>query len=596
MRINVSPATDHLSQLLSRIKDAVFAGLSSPSPGTDPVDSNVDLVSSGSHHDIVKKFPPQPVAEFLTSCCYELATDSFFYFDQQDFSVKLHNFYRAENCSLRNDSVFICLSLMVFALGSQFAHLKSDDSTSTPGTVNQPGSYFYRLANHITPTVAFCCSIDAVQACLVTAVYLLPEHAYDKAYLYLSHAVRISIALDLHRQKESPHSTPKGCEVRRRLWWSVFSLDRTISIKLGRPKSIASDIIRTPLPTPLLSLDSELSFNNVSHQIANAKLVLMMDVIADNVSQGIPNTSKECDMLDGFSRRLISWKLSLAPQLELQSIVPRSEGYRAVLHLHLNYHFAWILTCRSALIKLLRRRLRVFFNEPDEQQYGCILPLERYAGQCVEAAKAIIDLFETLQRLRYLGIFSYTDFQGCSTATVVLILDCMYQGRTPNSHFVQTGLSCLEFMAIGNQQAKTGLRFVKELQCIAEDVSEKYRLTVINQSDQVGVTSGVEAYEHWVKNIGTDGLTAPAGISESTSATVADSGDASRDMPVGSPSNGVDDELTNELYAGMNQSASTETIPYDDVYLFGLTGLDALDYLNVDALSHSLASLHQVLL
>ncbi|KAG9956740.1 hypothetical protein KCU61_g9605, partial [Aureobasidium melanogenum] len=508
VRLDMDPATDHLSQLLSRLKAAIFAGPVSPSSRTGNLVVDIDVGPYEWHHDIVEKFPPQSVAEFLTSCCYELATDSFFYFDQKDFSAKLCNFYQAEHCYLRNDRVFICLSLMVFALGSQFAHLKAEAATRTPGKMNQPGSYFYRLANRIIPNVAFCCSVDAVQVCLVTAVYLLPEHAYDKAYLYLSHAVRISIALDLYRQKEAPNSTSKGSEVCHRLWWSVYSLDRTISIKLGRAKSVASDIIRTPLPSPLPTLDSEQSFNNVSHQIANAKLVLIMDVIADNVGQDTPNASKD------------------SPQLELQGILPRSEGYRAVLHLHLNYHFAWILTCRSALIKLLRRRLRQFFNEPDEQQDGCMLPLERYAGQCVEAAKAMIDLFETLQRLRYLGMFSYTDFQ-------VLI-------PTP----FELAYLALSSWQLGTIKRKPG--------------------------------------------------SATRSFPDSTGMSLDHATDQVRDSPAANSSFETSCGTKNVASAAINQPVPAAPMLYDDTYLFGLTGLDALDYLNLGDLAHNIATAYQV--
>lgn len=195
---------------------------------------------------------------------------------------------------------------MIFALGSQLAHLRVDASKSNLETVKRPGTYFYQLASRIIPKVAFDCSIDAVQICLVTAVYLLPEHAHDKAYLYLSHAVRNSVALNLCRLKVSPDPTLRESEVRHRLWWSTYSLDRTISIKLGHAKSISSDVIVTPLPKLLPNLDSEQFFNNVSHQIANAKLVLLMDVIADSVGQGMSNSIKDLETLERFLRRLIS--------------------------------------------------------------------------------------------------------------------------------------------------------------------------------------------------------------------------------------------------------------------------------------------------
>lgn len=237
----------------------------------------------------------------------------------------------------------------------------------------------------------------------------------------------------------------------------------------------------------------------------------------------------------------------LEPQLELQSIVPRAKGYRAVLHLHLNYHYAWILMCRSALIALLRRRLEQLFDGTDEQQDNCILPLERYAGQCVESAKAMINLFETLQRLRYLGMFSYTDFQGCSTDTVVLILDCICQGQTPDSHFVETGLSCLEFMAIENHQAKTSLRIVQELRSIAQDVSEKSRLSVISEPHRPEEASGADVYEQWVHGLGAKSEAAGEGNPEATGTSAPNGNDQPRDVPVGSSRSRADGEMTDVL-------------------------------------------------
>lgn len=131
-----------------------------------------------------------------------------------------------------------------------------------------------------------------MQVCLVTAVYLLPEHVYNRAYLYLSHALRIAISLDCHRQRLECGTSYHESEIKHRLWWSVFSLDRTVSIKLGRSASIASIEINTPLPEPFTPMDNVQYFDNVAHQVANAKLVLLMDSIVKDTASGTTATNE----------------------------------------------------------------------------------------------------------------------------------------------------------------------------------------------------------------------------------------------------------------------------------------------------------------
>jgi hypothetical protein len=204
----------------------------------------------------MKQFPPKSVADFLSSCCFELATDSFFYFDQQDFQIKIDEIYLDESSQLRENGVFLCLVLMVYALGSQFANLKSKASTAwNTGTLSSPGRYFYSVASRLLLMATFERSTQAMQTCLVTAVYLLPEHVYNKGYLYLSHALRIAISLDMHRRKAKNPGSGRDPEMSQRSWWSVFSLKRTVGIKLGRPASIATSEIFTPVPRALPPLD-----------------------------------------------------------------------------------------------------------------------------------------------------------------------------------------------------------------------------------------------------------------------------------------------------------------------------------------------------
>lgn len=62
---------------------------------------------------------------------------------------------------------------------------------------------------------------------------------------------------------------------------SPLTVHRTYAVKLGRPRSIELDAITVSLPradSPIL-LNS--IFNNLEHQIANAKLATILDRVAD---------------------------------------------------------------------------------------------------------------------------------------------------------------------------------------------------------------------------------------------------------------------------------------------------------------------------
>lgn len=98
-------------------------------------------------------------------------------------------------------------------------------------------------------------------------------------------------------------------------------------------------------------------------------------------------------------------------------------------------------------------------------------------------------------------MFSFTDFQGCSTATVVLLLESMQRGIETNSAFIDTGFSCLRYMATENQRAKTGIRYVEELRTAADEVIEKSaQLPIGNRNKSIG-DYGMTAYQEWIQAV-----------------------------------------------------------------------------------------------
>ncbi|KAH6625156.1 fungal-specific transcription factor domain-containing protein [Boeremia exigua] len=233
--------------------------------------------------EAARGFPPRAVARFLVSVCNEHGTDSFHYFNTAQFSAELDEFYDNVRSPLRIDSAFICLAHATFALGSQWATLVRPEGTRTTLAAQDgdPGRLFYRQARLLVPDIIELNSVRTVQAAFVIGVYLLPASAISSSYVYLGLALRKALALDLHQETEETQISDTEKELRRRLWWAVYSLERCTTVKLNRPRSIESAIITVNLPSQLPALDTQQAFNNVDHQAANARLMLILDRVEE---------------------------------------------------------------------------------------------------------------------------------------------------------------------------------------------------------------------------------------------------------------------------------------------------------------------------
>jgi len=75
-------------------------------------------------------------------------------------------------------------------------------------------------------------------------------------------ALRIAIGVDLHRAESIRHMDLMQAEMSKRLFWSVYAMDRSMSIYLGRPLGIQDADINLPFPLQLTDEDLEIMDHN----------------------------------------------------------------------------------------------------------------------------------------------------------------------------------------------------------------------------------------------------------------------------------------------------------------------------------------------
>lgn len=96
------------------------------------------------------------------------------------------------------------------------------------------GRWLYRRSQTLLSTELESPSLMTLQ-CHILAVYYLCNASFQKmAHSTLAVAVRTAQILGLHL--EPPESLPrKSKELRRRLWWTLFTVESKTCMKLGRP-------------------------------------------------------------------------------------------------------------------------------------------------------------------------------------------------------------------------------------------------------------------------------------------------------------------------------------------------------------------------
>ncbi|KAE8135190.1 fungal-specific transcription factor domain-containing protein [Aspergillus pseudotamarii] len=418
----------------------------------------------------VHAFPPYSIASFLLSVLIKHATDTFFYVDQAEFASEIHRFYTDPTSPLRSDSSFVCLAMAAFALASQWTTLEKPEGHQLSAGLEKSdlGRVFFDHARTLIPDIIERPCLQSVQAPFVLGVYLMPASAIGSSYVYLGLALRKALALDLHQDVDDQKMNEREIEVRRRLWWSLYSLERCTTVKLNRPRSISAAVITTPLPSPLPALDHSQKFDNLSFQLAYMRLVKILDHISD---PELGNTGDELALQARYESDLKEWKRSLPPEFTLQDTDPQDSRYRAVFHLYLHYYYAWITIGKASLVSVVRAKLRSCVTGSQLPQISNVA--RNLSRSCAKAARKLLGLFETMSMSHKITRFSFTDFQGCSIATIVTLLDGITQRDSGYEARVAFGLEHLRQMAIGNVTAKMGVRFVEAIQLITNEAREK---------------------------------------------------------------------------------------------------------------------------
>ncbi|KAK9364948.1 fungal-specific transcription factor domain-containing protein [Lipomyces kononenkoae] len=184
-------------------------------------------------------------------------------------------------------------------------------------------------------------NIRAIRALLLFALYSFYDPEGASAWLAIGTAFRIAIALGFHRQSSVANLNLINQEMRKRVFWAIYSLDRVLSTILGRPITLHDrdidithylDLGNDPeMIGDLTSANTYLTDVSIAlHMVKLRQLATKILVSVHNATQWTAPSQPDERLLEDLHRSLDIWKANI-PRI---TIAPERTRMRVEIEYH----------------------------------------------------------------------------------------------------------------------------------------------------------------------------------------------------------------------------------------------------------------------
>lgn len=339
--------------------------------------------------------------------------------------VKASLFENTRNDQLKAQLTASWLSLFygVLAIGAFYDYLANQGQSTNP-SADLHAQYFRRsvLLTNVDKLEA---SAVQVSALLVQCFYLLATSNTDRCWITLGIAIRLAQALGLHmdfaggtRAWSYPLPVSQRIEIRRRVWYSLYVMDRLIALQVGRPPALSDSGFSVSLPSNFDDVDhdweADRAFPEASEPSSGSYFLHAIELsrIIGQVVQELNEPPKAAEVrllrINGLDRELSQWKQSLPYYLrfDVVHLFDKSPYFkRQRIMLAMEYHHLRALMYRQYL-SLPRSSSVMAESQTDSQTRWA----QWYGAICISEACQTAHLFRDVQDTCQL-IFDYPWWQ-----------------------------------------------------------------------------------------------------------------------------------------------------------------------------------------
>lgn len=455
--------------------------------------------------------PPRYVADFLVQTFFNYAQTNNYYVEEDWLRDELHTCYMSPASLSSGDAASVCAILMVLAIGTQFAHMDSPtptnrtllDSLSTEDhrfSEDEVGLTFYQFASKLLPDIIATASVRSVQACLLVGTYLLPLDTSGLSYTYFGLALKMAIQNGMHRRYAGESLDPHTVEIRNRVFWTAYTIEKRISILHGRPASITNADVDAGVPLDLPSLRPPGQLTNYTNMVALIVLTLKLGEIADEISmlrRCRKGHQPEClEKLLAQRKQLTEWWATLPEETYCRDLSPTGGLFRANVHLKLDFCLTRIFIGRPFLFSTMKGINQALTTGPplkatnSRPRSSSIL-----IADCVEAALEIVDLCRLLRDETGLARASYTEFSSCRAALLVILAQSLTKRTERLRNALAQGMKLIKIMSTSIGSARAAVSVIEALERAIRRLETWSETQPQNQADIID--SGYERFKSW---------------------------------------------------------------------------------------------------
>lgn len=284
-------------------------------------------------------------------------------------------------------------------------------------------------------------------------------------------AVRTAYSLGMHREETLILYPVEEQDCRKRLWRSLFVMDRLLAASLGRPLAIAEEDCSGELLHPRTNTLQQ-SIHLGPDQICSAGLeatVLSARIIG-------------LVLRKVYSERRISTKLAqelvdeckqqtLPPALQWRRATPSdSRQAMAILHSNLSYCHSIILLSRPFFLYVLSLDIQKTHLDDEQETQQPRAWMEKCSHACIIASTNIISLIQNAYDGRYLSKFDSSITYSLFAAALVISAN---EFARPSTHIlgsqsIANGIKIMSFCGDTDPQAKRMAQILSEFRNVIQ--------------------------------------------------------------------------------------------------------------------------------
>lgn len=228
------------------------------------------------------------------------------------------------------------LVYMVLAIGAS----EKPSSRST----NPKHLRYFQAAVHYLPTTFDLDDVDTVLCLVLLCMFGVKEPQLVDLWYTIGVALRLAVGADLHCYEAAGTEGLLESEMRKRLFWSLYAMDRTVSIALGRPLGINDADITAPLP---MNLPDEANTSGSGNDLSAFLHILEMRRLKSDIytAMHMPSGSELVDLdltRSDFRARLDKWLVDI-PRTPSPTSMHQTQEW-----LQVAYHQAMLMIYRPS--------------------------------------------------------------------------------------------------------------------------------------------------------------------------------------------------------------------------------------------------------